>query len=108
MSFLRIVDRARFDAAKMQKCNLFASERFLLDVYALEAGQEQKPHAHASADKVYVAIEGAVRVRIGAEERALGPGEAAHSAAGIEHALSNPGPARALVLVFMTPPPEGV
>jgi len=37
----------RFDAAKLQKINLFETERFFLDVYCLEPGQAQTAHAHA-------------------------------------------------------------
>lgn len=40
------LDVRRFDAAKMQKVNLFETGRFFLDVYCLEPGQSQKPHVH--------------------------------------------------------------
>ena len=92
----------RFDGAKLQKINLFQTERFFCDVYCLEPGQAQKPHAHAGSDKVYAALEGAVVVQIGAEERELQPGEAVLCPAGSEHGLTNRGAIRAAVLVFMT------
>ena len=54
MAFL---SQRRFDAAKLQKINLFETERFFLDVYCLEPGQAQKAHAHAGSDKVYAVLE---------------------------------------------------
>jgi oxalate decarboxylase/phosphoglucose isomerase-like protein (cupin superfamily) len=54
----------RFDAAKMQKLNLFQTERFFCDVYCLEPGQAQKQHAHAGNDKVYAVLEGTVIAQI--------------------------------------------
>jgi len=44
------IDVRRFDAAKMQKLNLFETPRFFCDVYCLLPGQGQKPHAHAAAE----------------------------------------------------------
>ncbi|MCZ6823318.1 MAG: cupin domain-containing protein, partial [Deltaproteobacteria bacterium] len=48
----------RFSSEKMQKVGLFSSERFFLDLYCLEPGQSQKPHAHDGSDKVYLVVEG--------------------------------------------------
>src|SRR6266851_3871894 len=59
----------RFSPDKLQKLNLFETERFFCDVYCLEPGQEQKAHAHAGSDKLYAVLEGAVEVRVGAETR---------------------------------------
>ncbi len=95
----------RFDAAKMQKLNLFETERFFCDVYCLEPGQSQKAHAHAGSDKVYAVLEGKVIAQIGGEERELGEGDAALAEAGSEHGLVNRSTARAAVLVFMSPRP---
>ncbi|MCA1827076.1 MAG: cupin domain-containing protein, partial [Myxococcales bacterium] len=61
----------RFDAGKMQKLNLFETERFFCDVYCLEPGQSQKAHAHAGSDKVYAVLQGTVVARVGGEEREL-------------------------------------
>jgi quercetin dioxygenase-like cupin family protein len=95
----------RFDAAKLQKLNLFETDRFFCDVYCLEPGQLQKPHAHAGSDKVYAVLEGAVVAQIGGEERELHAGEAALAEAGMEHGLVNRSQERAAVLVFMSPKP---
>jgi hypothetical protein len=42
----------RFSPEKLQKLNLFETERFFCDVYCLEPGQEQKAHAHPGSDKL--------------------------------------------------------
>jgi len=99
------LDTRRFDAAKMQKLNLFETSRFFLDVYCLEPGQAQRPHRHETADKVYVVLEGEVLVRIGEESATVGAGSAALAPAGLDHGVENPGPARAALLVFMAPRP---
>src|SRR6266446_1013637 len=80
----------RFSPDKLQKVNLFETERFFCDVYCLEPGQEQKAHAHAGSDKLYAVLEGAV---------ALCP-------AGSEHGVTNRSNARAALLVFMAPRPQ--
>ncbi len=95
----------KFDAAKMQKINLFETERFFCDVYCLEPGQAQKTHAHEGSDKMYAVLEGSVTALVGGEERELQPGEAVLAPAGTEHGIVNRSAARAAVLVFMAPKP---
>jgi mannose-6-phosphate isomerase-like protein (cupin superfamily) len=102
---IRRLDVRRFEAAKMQKLNLFETPRFFLDVYCLEPGQAQKPHAHEGADKIYAVLEGRVLARIGAESASLGPGDSVLAPAGLDHGVENPGPERAALLVFMAPRP---
>jgi quercetin dioxygenase-like cupin family protein len=99
------LDVRRFDAAKMQKINLFETSRFFCDVYCLEPGQAQKPHRHDDADKVYAVLEGEVAVRVGEETATLRAGEAVLAPAGADHGVDNPGPGRAALLVFMAPRP---
>ena len=98
---VRRFDVRTFDAAKLQKLNVFETPRFFFDVYCLEPGQAQKPHAHADADKVYAVVEGEVEVRVGSETATLGPGDSALAPAGADHGVTNHGPARAALLVFM-------
>ena len=95
----------RFDAAKMQKLNLFETERFFCDVYCLEPGQGQQVHAHAGSDKVYAVLEGSVVAQVAGEEQTLAAGEAVLAPAGSEHGIVNRGALRAAVLVFMAPKP---
>jgi mannose-6-phosphate isomerase-like protein (cupin superfamily) len=102
---IKKLDVRRFDAAKMQKINLFETPRFFCDVYCLEPGQAQKPHKHDDADKVYAVLEGEVRARVGDEIVTVGVGGAVLAPAGIDHGLENASAARAAVLVFMAPRP---
>jgi quercetin dioxygenase-like cupin family protein len=102
---IKRLDVRRFDAAKLQKLNLFETPRFFCDVYCLEPGQAQKPHKHDAADKIYAVLEGKVRVRVGEESVEVGGGEAVLAPAGIDHGLENDSAGRAAVLVFMAPRP---
>ena len=104
-AFAKVGDRYRFASEKMQKQNLFDSERMFCDVYCFEPGQEQTAHAHAGSDKIYYVIEGSAEIRIGDETRRLDPGGIAHAAPGVAHGVLNPGPGRLALLVFMAPKP---
>ena len=96
----------RFSAEKMTKTSLFDTSRFFCDVYGFEAGQSQKPHAHEGSDKVYVVLEGKARVRVGTEEKDLSAGQSALAPAGSDHGVTNPGPDRLTMMVFMAPKPS--
>ena len=94
-----------FSPEKMKKVGLFQTERFFLDLYCLEPGQAQTPHAHTGCDKVYLVAQGSARVRVGDEERTLAAGEAVIAPSGELHGLSNDSSERAVVLTLMAPPP---
>lgn len=96
---------AAFAPEKMKKVNLFDSPRMFCDVYGLEPGQEQTAHAHAGSDKVYFVLDGVGKFRVGSEAREIGSGYAVFAPAGSSHAVSNPGPQRLTLLVFMAPKP---
>jgi quercetin dioxygenase-like cupin family protein len=95
-----------FSPDKLRKVGLFQTERFFLDLYCLEPGQTQKAHAHAGADKLYLVAQGSARVQIGDEERTLHAGEGVLAASGEVHGLVNDSGERAVVLTFMSPPPQ--
>jgi quercetin dioxygenase-like cupin family protein len=103
--FADVHAQATFSAGKMQKCNLFTTERMFCDVYCFEPGQEQAAHAHEGSDKVYYVIEGAARIRIGTDEHEVGPGATALAPSGVPHGVVNAGPGRVKLLVFMAPRP---
>ncbi|HXG17741.1 MAG TPA: cupin domain-containing protein [Methylomirabilota bacterium] len=103
--FKEIATQLRFAAEKMQKVNLFDTERMFCDVYCFEPGQEQTPHAHKGSDKVYYVLQGTARIRIAQDTKELGPGGIALAPAGADHGVRNPGPERLTVLVFMAPKP---
>lgn len=96
----------RFSAEKMQKVNLFETPRMFCDIYCLEPGQAQKPHAHAGADKVYFVLEGEGEFAIGPDECRLGPGHAVLAPANVDHGVRNASQVRLTVLVFMAPNPN--
>jgi quercetin dioxygenase-like cupin family protein len=104
-AFVDVKDRLAFSTEKMRKNNLFDSERMFCDVYCFEAGQTQTAHAHAGSDKIYYVIEGTAEIQVGGETRRMEAGGAAHAAPGEPHGISNPGPGRLSVLVFMAPKP---
>jgi quercetin dioxygenase-like cupin family protein len=104
----------RFDAAaqrfapeKMQKVGLFSAPGFFLDLYCLQPGQAQKPHAHEGSAKVYLVLEGQAQVTLGAQELRLQPGEAVMAEPGELHGLRNASSANLVVLTLMAPAPQG-
>ncbi|MBI1848656.1 MAG: cupin domain-containing protein [Candidatus Rokubacteria bacterium] len=102
---ITVKDRAAFSAEKMAKVALAATSRALLDLYCLEPGQEQKPHAHDGQDKIYFVLDGQARVTLDGREDTLEPGEAVVAASGVSHGIRNATDRRLLVLVVVTPPP---
>ena len=96
-----VTDTRAFRPEKMAKINLFETPRMFCDVYCLEPGQEQKPHAHAGADKVYCVLEGEGLFTVGDEQQALGAGAAVLAPSGIDHGVRNTSGARLRLLVFM-------
>jgi mannose-6-phosphate isomerase-like protein (cupin superfamily) len=102
---ITLKQHAKFSPDKMTKIALATTPRAQVDLYCLEPGQEQKPHAHEGQDKIYVVLEGRARVVIGGAEETLEAGEAVVAAAGQSHGIRNTGTARLLALVLVTPPP---
>ena len=106
MEIKNVQAERRFSADKMQKVNLFETERMFADIYCLEPGQEQKRHAHAGADKIYFVLEGTGRFQIGDDEGELGPDQIVLAPGGVEHGVRNESQARLVLLVFMAPNPN--
>ncbi len=97
---------ARFALEKMQKINLYETPNFFCDVYCLEPGQEQKPHGHEDADKIYYVLDGRGTFLVGDEERELGTNQILLAPAGSQHGVRNTSAARLTLLVFMSPNPN--
>lgn len=95
-----------FSPERMTKVSVCETPRLLCDLYCLEPGQEQRPHAHEGSDKTYFVLEGKGKFRIGSEERLLGEGMLVLAPAGSEHAVKNESDQRLLLLVFVAPPPK--
>ena len=58
--------------------------RIEVGYYRYPAGTGAKPHAHPE-EQIITVVRGRIRSRVGGEERILGPGEAVHIPAGVEH-----------------------
>jgi mannose-6-phosphate isomerase-like protein (cupin superfamily) len=98
--------RIQFRAEKMLKVGLFDTPRMFCDVYCLEPGQEQAPHVHEGADKVYYVIDGEGEFTLGSDQHRLGPGNVVLAPSLETHGVRNPGPERLTLLVFMAPNPN--
>lgn len=94
---------AGFQADKMKKVSLFATERVMTDLYCMEPGQAQKVHAHDGEDKVYCVLSGQGTVTVGAESAPIAAGQVVIAPAGKPHGLTNGPAGRMEVLVFMAP-----
>jgi len=101
---MEVVDASairEFSPESFQKRNLFETERLFSDVYAFEPGQEQSPHSHEDADKIYYVLEGQGTFVVGDEERVVGQGEAVIAPAGAAHGVRNESDDRLRTLVFL-------
>lgn len=105
MERVNLGERRTFGPDKMTKVGLFNTPRMFCDIYCFEPGQTQAAHAHGGSDKVYLVLEGSGEFSIDAETALLGPGEAVLAPAGVDHGVTNPGPERLVLYVFMTPKP---
>ena len=103
--FKRISDSMQAAPDKMKKHALFETERLFCDLYCFEPGQAQNLHTHEGSDKIYFVLEGRGRFQIGQEEKELKENEIAIAPSGQRHGVSNPGPDRLVLLVFMAPRP---
>jgi quercetin dioxygenase-like cupin family protein len=106
MPFVNVQEKVSFRPDKMNKVGVFDVPQLFLDVYCLEPGQEQKPHAHAGAAKIYYVLEGEGTFLVGAEERTLGAGHAVLAPAGEDHGVRNNSRGRLTLLVTMAPNPN--
>ena len=105
MDVKRVDGCKAFDAEKMNKVNLFETDRMFCDLYCFEPGQQQKVHAHAGSDKVYFVLEGCGTIHIGGESEAFEAGSTVMAASGVEHGVTNTSNDRLVMLVYMAPKP---
>lgn len=106
MSFVQVSEQVHFRPDRLSKVNLFNAAQMFVDVYCLEPGQEQKPHTHSEAAKVYYVLEGEGTFWIGEETRAVGPGFAVFAKPGELHGVKNESVERVVLLVAMAPNPS--
>jgi quercetin dioxygenase-like cupin family protein len=105
MIVTQIARLARFAPGKMGKATVVRGETLFAGLNCFEPGQEHAPHTHAGQDKLYLVLEGAGEVAIGAERAVLEAGDAALAPSGVVHSIRNPGPGRLVVLAVLAPPP---
>lgn len=98
--------KAVYQPAKMGKATLFQGHQMMVGLNAFEPGQEHAPHAHAGVDKLYQVVEGRGEFSVGSESKSVAAGGLVFAPADVPHGVRNPGPARLLVLVVMSPPPK--
>lgn len=101
----QIARSAAFSSQRMAKVDLLRARQLAAGLNCLEPGQEHAPHIHAGQDKLYLVLEGSGVATVGAESRAVGPGDLILAPEGVLHSLANPGPDRLTVLVVFAPPP---
>lgn len=90
---------------KFYKDTLFEGAHLMVGINCLDSGQSQDVHEHASADKVYVVMEGSGHFEIGDESRQASQGEVIWAPAGVRHGVENRGSERLVLLVGIAPPP---
>jgi mannose-6-phosphate isomerase-like protein (cupin superfamily) len=105
MERIPLADRAAFQAGRMARHRLAATARVQADLYCLQPGQAQAPHAHADQDKLYLGVEGRARIRVGEEAAWIDPGVLVVAPAGMEHGVENPTQGPCILLVVVVPPP---
>lgn len=95
----------RFSGEKMQKIPVFDSQRYFFDIYCLKPGQDQRVHAHADSDKIYVVLRGTGTFHVAGDEQELGVGRAVVARPNQAHGVRNTSSEDLVLLVFMTPRP---
>ena len=101
----RVASCKAFNPEKMNKVNLFETDRMFCDLYCFEPGQQQKVHAHAGSDKVYFVLEGCGTIHLGGESEELEAGSTVVAASGVDHGVTNTSSDRLVLLVYMAPKP---
>jgi quercetin dioxygenase-like cupin family protein len=96
-----LLERAAFRADAMTKIDCFRSDRLLVGLNCFEAGQAQKVHAHAGADKFYVVLTGKATFVVGDATREAGAGDLVIAPAGVPHGVARAAE-RTVMLVGMS------
>lgn len=105
MDAKHVFQHTAFNAQKMQKVNLFETNRMFCDLYCFEPGQEQKTHTHDGADKIYYVLEGCGTFHIGGDSQDCAEHTMVMAPSGVEHGVVNSGRERLVLLVYMAPKP---
>ncbi|MEP6688636.1 MAG: cupin domain-containing protein [Gemmatimonadales bacterium] len=104
--YFRSVDAAAvFGPDKPGKADLFAGRQLFVGLNCFEAGQGQRIHIHAGADKFYLVVSGRARMTVGGETREAGPGMVIWAPADVPHGVAE-ALERTVLLVGIAPPPR--
>ena len=90
----------------MGKATLAHGESLFAGLNSFEPGQQHALHAHEAQEKLYIVLEGSALVQIADQTEELKAGDLAFAAAGVPHAITNPGPGRLVVMAVLAPPPR--
>ena len=106
MDVRQVASCKAFKPEKMNKVNLFETDRMFCDLYCFEPGQQQKVHAHSGSDKVYYVLEGRGTFHIGGDSEELRANSTVMAPSGVEHGVINASSDRLVLLVYMAPKPR--
>ena len=96
---------ASFRPEVATKADLFRGATLFLGLNCFEAGQAQRVHTHAGADKFYLVVSGRDRITVGSEKRVVGPGTVVWAPADVPHGVAE-ALERTVLLVGIAPPPR--
>ena len=105
MKVIQVSDAISYKPEKLNKVNLFDTDKFFCDIYCFQQGQTQKIHSHHGSDKIYYVLQGMAKITVGSEEKDLTPGEITMAPAGEDHGVENRNNENLVMLVFMAPKP---
>ena len=105
MDVRHVANCKAFNTEKMNKVNLFETDRMFCDLYCFEPGQQQTVHAHAGSDKVYYVLEGCGTFHIAGKSEELQANSTVMAPSGVEHGVTNTSNDRLVLLVYMAPKP---
>ena len=102
--FLRLDEHTAFGSEHGLKIDLAKGSRLFAGLNTFEAGQAQRVHVHADADKFYLIMSGKARMTVGDETRDAGAGTLVWAPAGVAHGVDE-ALERTVMLIAMAPPP---
>jgi quercetin dioxygenase-like cupin family protein len=103
--FRDIGQATRFSAEKAAKADLFTGRALFVGLNCFEAGQAQRSHVHAGADKFYLIVSGRARMTVGEETREVTAGTVVWAPADVPHGVAE-ALERTVMLVGIAPPPR--
>ena len=99
-----IGDASTFDSNRATKADLFRGRQLFVGLNCFEAGQSQRVHVHAGADKFYLVVSGHARMTVGADTFEAAAGAVVWAPADLPHGVTQV-LERTVMLVGMAPPP---